>query len=353
MLGALGQVDVLTSVLALRGGVIDASTALSTAVPALLVGLCRRSGRRGPRETLLWDVRFTRLFDALGERTLEFSPPAQGVLADPSGVEIRSASGARFDALGLSAALPEDVVARQRFHAVTPGGPVLALSDSNPLFDLEEHPDKQGNAVDLGGRSPEQWCDRLSAAFTLIEQTLPDLHAELLAGVERVIPVGYDPERHLSASYREAPGLVYLTLHPSELTMTEALIHEAQHGKLNALRWFDPLLDNGDSTWSRSPVRPDLRPLAGVLLAVHAFVPVAALHRRLEELGHPLAAGPEFSRRRREVHGANEHGLATLRELGRPTALGRRVLAALEALHAATRTESAPVDPAASVTALG
>jgi len=35
----------------------------------------------------------------------------------------------------------------------------------------------------------------------------------------------------------------------------------------------------------------------GVLLAAHAFVPVAALHQALEEQGHPWARGPDYLRR--------------------------------------------------------
>jgi HEXXH motif-containing protein len=114
--------------------------------------------------------------------------------------------------------------------------------------------------------------------------------------------------------------------------LAEAIVHESQHGKLNTLRWLDPVLENGDATWTSSPVRPDMRPLMGVLMAVHAFVPVAALHQRLRELDHPLA-DPE---RRAQVIAGNADGLVTLRELAKPTALGKRVIAALEELHAAT-----------------
>ena len=67
----------------------------------------------------------------------------------------------------------------------------------------------------------------------------------------RVVPVGFHAEQHLSASYREAPGLVYLTLHPSPLTLAEAIIHETQHVKLNALSWLDPISHNGHSEWSK------------------------------------------------------------------------------------------------------
>ena len=40
------------------------------------------------------------------------------------------------------------------------------------------------------------------------------------------VPVGWDEQRHLSASYQEAIGTVYLSLHPNPLTLAEALIHE-------------------------------------------------------------------------------------------------------------------------------
>ena len=38
----------------------------------------------------------------------------------------------------------------------------------------------------------------------------------------------------------------------------------------------------------KSPVRPDPRPLWGILLAVHAFLPVAVMHRRLRADSHPI-----------------------------------------------------------------
>jgi HEXXH motif-containing protein len=209
----------------------------------------------------------------------------------------------------------------------------LSLVDSNPLSMFEAHPDKQGNRLDLGERSVEAWCAALGEALGLIRVALPALATELRTSLARLVPVGYDPERHLSASYREAPGLVYLTLHPSALTLAEALIHETQHGKLNAVSWLDPVLHNGHSEWTRSPVRPDMRPLMGVLLALHAFVPVSALHRRLAELGHPLAQTPEFATRRAEVFEQNAQALSALRPRADFSELGARLFAGLAALH--------------------
>lgn len=220
--------------------------------------------------------------------------------------------------------------------AITPRLPALTLArvDRNPIADLEAHPDKHGNALDLGGHAPAAWAAAIADALAAIAAALPALAAELAITLERVVPVGFDRERHLSCSYREAPGLVYLSLHPDPLTLAEAIVHETQHGKLNLLSWLDPILANDPAERVPSPARPDLRPLFGVLLAAHAFIPVAALHHQLAALHHPLAATPSFDRRRRQVLDGNAAALATLAAHAHPTAVGAKVIAALADLHA-------------------
>jgi HEXXH motif-containing protein len=193
----------------------------------------------------------------------------------------------------------------------------------------EAHPDKRGNAVDLGGHTPGEWVEWVAAlreALEPIAAHLPQLHAELLLYLQRVVPVGLDAEAHLSASYRESIGTIYLTLHPQPMTMSEALVHEHSHNKLNALLELDPLLENAFEPLYPSPVRPDPRPLHGILLAVHAFLPVAFLYRRMIEARHPWTRLPGFDRRLAAVVESNREGAAVLREHARPTPTGRAVL---------------------------
>src|SRR5258708_27261484 len=109
--------------------------------------------------------------------------------------------------------------------------------------------------------------------------------------------ISWDGVKHLSASYQEILGTIYLTLHPSQMTLTEALIHEFSHNKINALFEVDDVLENAWSPLYTSPVRPDPRPLHGVLLAVHAFLPVARLYEKMTEADHPLARRGEFAQR--------------------------------------------------------
>jgi HEXXH motif-containing protein len=198
---------------------------------------------------------------------------------------------------------------------------LLALEDNNPLAMIEAHPDKDGNAVDLGGRSIDAWLAALRAALELVAAHLPDVRREMSLYLHQIVPVGWFPDKHLSASYREAIGTAYLSLHPSGMTMVEALVHEFQHNKLNALLELDEVLENAHEPLYRSPVRPDPRPLHGVLLAVHAFVPVARLYERLIA-GGATALEPRF----RDVVRINREGTEVLLASGRPTAMGQGLM---------------------------
>jgi HEXXH motif-containing protein len=314
--------EVLTPLLALQSGAIQAEQALASALPSLLYGLCAKG--LGP-EDLLWDLPVAHLHHA--GRVLHFSTPAAGLFLAGSAPQARV----------LDQTAPQRGEELPWMTPFTPLGHGLSLAvwDKNPLSMLEEHPDKHGNALSLGGRALEEWTAALRSALTLVEEGLPAWLGELPDTLSRLVPVGFEPERHLSASYREAPGVAYLTLHPDPLTLAEAILHEAQHSKLNLLSWLDAVLVNGRTTWTPSPVRPDLRPLMGVLLAVHAFVPVAALHAGLVAADHPLSRTGPFQRRRAEVLASNQRGVDVLKRLAEPTAIGQRLLVELFALHSA------------------
>ncbi len=216
----------------------------------------------------------------------------------------------------------------------------VATVDTNPIAGFEAHPDKEGNHIDLGGHSVEEWVRSLDESFSLVGEFLPGVFTEMGPLLHQMVPVGYDAEKHLSASLREAIGTVYLTLHPDVMTMTEAVIHEFQHNKLNVSGYSADYLVNAYHPLYKSPVRPDPRPLSGILLAVHAFLPVAEFYRRMRDAKHPLAENPEFTRRLTAIDGKNREGMAMLRENGEFTAQGQTLFAELEEVerrHAADR----------------
>ena len=117
------------------------------------------------------------------------------------------------------------------------------------------------------------------------------------------------------------------------MTMTEAVVHEFQHNKFNVASDSVEFLSNAFHPLYKSPIRPDPRPLWGILLAVHAFLPVAELYRRMRDAGHPFAAHPGFERRLSELDLKNHEGMDMLRAHARFTAAGHALFADLEALE--------------------
>lgn len=257
-----------------------------------------------------------RIVSMAGEFAIEL-PHARTLTFDGSIIE--------FEGQRIDVGDPAGPSVRRPFHPIR--GPIaLALEDNNPLSMYEAHPNKSGNRIDLGGRDASTWCESIGDALDRIEQYLPDLRAEHDLFVQQFVPVGYDAEAHLSASYREAIGTIYLTLHPQPMTMTEAVIHEFSHNKINALFEIDDVLHNAYSPLYKSPVRPDPRPLHGVLLAVHAFIPVARLYEAMREANDPLSQHPSFEGRFRQIIAGNHEGIAVLAEHAQPTPVGRAVL---------------------------
>lgn len=249
---------------------------------------------------------------SLGERVCVDVPPGARATFSNEGVVFHTAEGNR--PLEMRASSDE-----RAYHSVD-RAIVLGLVDNNPSAMVEAHPDKDGNALDLGGRDAAAWTASLARSLACIERYLPELRDELDLFAQQLLPVGFDAERHLSASYQEAIGTVYLSLHPHEMTMTEALIHEGSHNKLNALFDLDDVLVNGFTPLYASPVRPDPRPLRGVLLAVHAFLPVARLYELMIAANDPLV-NPAFIARFEAIKTINREGAEVLRN-ARPTVIG-------------------------------
>ena len=312
LLGSIGQLDVDSAVQLLSLGLGDPNALLEQALHTALWKLQHLP------EDFLWDAPPSQLIDV--QRGGVHQLAAAGYSIGPSGIEVQLDDGSF---VGF------EELARPRSHFF-PVNEFLHFStfDSNPLAMQETHPDKLGNATDLGGHTAEEWVDSLQRALSEIERWLPECWSELGWFMQRIVPVGYHPEKHLSASYTESIGLAYVSLHPDTVIMAEAIVHESQHSKLNMLMAFDPVLHNGRSTWTDSPVRPDLRPLSGVLLAAHAFVPVALMLKRMRE----AQTNPTIERRWQQVLDSNQRSLDTLQRLAQPTAIGKKVLNGLVAL---------------------
>jgi HEXXH motif-containing protein len=243
---------------------------------------------------------------------------ATAIVLENGHLSIERAAGAT----AILLADPEGSAVESPYRAIA-SDIALALADNNPLSMFEAHPNKSGNAIDLGDHPASEWTKALGDALDLIGRHLPDLRGEIDLYIQQIVPVGYDREKHLSASYQEAIGTIYMSLHPSGMTLAEAVIHEFSHNKLNALFELDEVLENAFSPLYASPVRPDPRPLHGVLLAVHAFLPVARLYEKMIEAKEPIAQNDAFLGRFAAIRKINHEGAEVVLGHGKPTPIGQ------------------------------
>jgi len=190
--------------------------------------------------------------------------------------------------------------------------------------------------AELNPADAQHWQDELNRHLNLLGQVSEPLARELTRGLSVIVPVhSPDPSLHVSGSFREAPGMVALSLGGRMATL-EALVHEYGHQKLNAILPLDPLIigDTGEAG-HYSPWRDDPRPLTGLLHAVYSFETVVNFYHAL--LGLPGTGGfvpQEIVNRsyrivrqvRDGLAGLNAHA-AVLSPLGRAfvEALGSRV----------------------------
>jgi HEXXH motif-containing protein len=271
------------------------------------------------------------------------SPAARVAIDVPEGLRAAtfSAGKAAFEGTRATEVLDLDALSKGGSHpwCTRPyrdlrGGALLALADNNPLSGIEAHPDKKTpNSVDLGGHPETEWVAAICTALSAIETGLPAMASDVALVLQQVVPTGFDPDKHLSCSYQEDVGTVYASLHPQVLTMAEAIVHEVSHNKLNALLDLDPIVDNGRDELHASPLRPDPRPIQGVLLAVHAFVPVACMYEGLIA-GRAGDHGPFGPRHKLEgrlaaIVQSNRAGTDVLRANARPTPVGQGLLGEL------------------------
>ncbi len=234
----------------------------------------------------------------------------------PDGLTVRGAQGQLEWAFVDLAPRATPCVLWHAYTPIHPGLPNarLAQADDNPLAIFHDHPKRRGNIVSLGERPEAAWQEPLAFAIDQIAAHLPALLDEMRLLLGHVVPVGFLEEDHQSASYPHALGTIYLTLHPRPMMMLEALIHEFQHNKLHALMRLGPLLAGDEDLRVASPVRPDPRPLRGVLLAAHAFLPVAELYRRLVETDDPLTRQHWFAERYAEIRRRNREAWRTIQQ---------------------------------------
>lgn len=131
---------------------------------------------------------------------------------------------------------------------------------------------------EVRGNTVIRWSSPLTQSRRWIEESDSLLAQEITSSMRCIVPlVTANPQVHVSATFREAPGLIALSWTPDTPVLAEAIVHEYHHSKLNTLLTVDPLIAGPtEQSLFYSPWRPDPRPLLGLLHG--AFVFHAVLH---------------------------------------------------------------------------
>jgi HEXXH motif-containing protein len=162
----------------------------------------------------------------------------------------------------------------------------------------------------LGFRLPDTWTEadaeadrrRLDAEVMAFLRTLAAATAAVpecvgwVGSVTRVVvPLrGTTTELFRSGSHDSIPGMTYMDLNCGELSIVEALLHESAHRHLFFAEAEGPLVDPGHTDRYSSPLRPEPRPLRGILLAYHAIAYICA---GFVDLRDRLSSAAEYCRR--------------------------------------------------------
>ena len=118
----------------------------------------------------------------------------------------------------------------------------------------------------------KDWCGQLDRAWTVLVNWDPEYAAELSAGLTSLVPLTREG-RLVGASSSAAFGSIALSEKSSPDELADALVHELQHSKLNAVFEAVALHESGNDRFY-APWRDDPRPLNGVLHGIYAFTGV-------------------------------------------------------------------------------
>ncbi|MFE7336117.1 HEXXH motif domain-containing protein [Streptomyces griseus] len=235
---------------------------------------------------------------------------------------------------------------------VGPGGPEVALDDTDPYRDLDRPiPPRR-----LTPRELDAWQRLFAEAVALLDadpapaaasgsDATPASGPDPATGsgstrpgtlrpeeISRIVPwpgrLPNGPVEGLSASTADAFGSMVVAEPPNGAALAETMVHEFQHSKLGALLHLFAMLDDDRSEEHYAPWRPDPRHLPGLLHGAYAFVGVAGFWRdRIgDRAADPLDLAPfRFALRRIQTRTV----LRTLATRAALTGPGRRLVAGL------------------------
>ena len=163
----------------------------------------------------------------------------------------------------------------QPTRLLTAGGVAVLLEDGDPHRDC--HKLAAGDRLDEA--AARRWTGTFQAAWEVIADEVPWRMAGLRAGLRAVVPLRRTGDGVSEASTaRQAFGGVAAT-ETDASSLAVLLVHEFQHGKMNALLDICDLVDGGNPARITVGWRPDPRPAEAVLHGIYAHAAVADFWR--------------------------------------------------------------------------
>lgn len=185
---------------------------------------------------------------------------------------------------------------------------------------------------DLDAAGVIRWQSPIQQSLRWIAASCPELYREMCYALRCITPVrSLGPNTHLSATFREAPGLMALSWTPDTAIMMEAMVHEYHHNKLNTLLVLDPLITGPtDKAVFYSPWRTDPRPLLGILHGVFVFHAVLEFWCRFFQAEIPLLREERVRQRMYLILGQIRQALITLSREAEFSAFGSALVEGIE-----------------------
>jgi HEXXH motif-containing protein len=191
--------------------------------------------------------------------------------------------------LDLPLLAADTVMARFTPNAVANGFQIPILDDGAAVLLTRGYsPDHEGTqpSIDATPHRPLSLAESLGKAHDVLESVWPEVIPWVRALVPAIADMGPRNPRAARLSGSFGPGEpIYLSQVTNPLLHAEDLIHEVQHLRfaltVPAEEWFGRWRD--DESVFISPYRPDLRPIAGIHLGLHAFVAVTEFGLRTIE----------------------------------------------------------------------
>jgi HEXXH motif-containing protein len=146
----------------------------------------------------------------------------------------------------------------------------VVLDDIDPHRAFTEEATTPAPLSDSEFRS---WSAQLDDAWSILVNWNSAYAAELSRGLASIIPLTREG-RLVGASSAAAFGAISLSEKPSANELADALVHELQHSKLNAVFEMVNFHEAHRCEYFYAPWRDDPRPLDGVLHGIYAFTSV-------------------------------------------------------------------------------